>query len=226
MKQSSSSLRHARYRRINTWPQELQRPELERIVVHYLLLQHLQQLPPSAPRRVAIIISWIHYSARKVSHVILPKSLGVRPNKSFNAFAAENQRRKKVAAALFKSWFFSCRQLQLELRFKETEEKSRTYQLLPLLKFYWVCECSNAAKFPAFKIDLLVLQQTQNKANYIVVLLTPPFLISLNGTTFLWMHSLYSENPINWQHCVRLGKKLINHLFYDKRFKVTRVFCR
>ena len=50
--------------------------------------------------------------------------LGVHPNKSFNAFEAENQSRKKVAATppMLKADSFLA-QLQLELRFKDTEEK-------------------------------------------------------------------------------------------------------
>ena len=57
--------------------------------------------------------------------------LGVHPNKSFNAFEAENQRRKKVAASppLLKVDSFLA-QLQLELWFKDTEEKSPMYQLV------------------------------------------------------------------------------------------------
>ena len=57
--------------------------------------------------------------------------MGVHPNKSFNAFEAENQRQKKVAASppLLKVDSFLA-QLQLELRFKDTEEKLRMYQLV------------------------------------------------------------------------------------------------
>ena len=181
--------------------EEHQRPELQRIVVYTTsshntcnnCLPQLLVVSPSSSAEFTIALRrWVTVFFQNLWGLVRTKvSMLSRPKikeerKSPPPFLKVNSFLQTVT-----TW------IEVKRNRRKITHVHISEELLPLLKFYWVCECSNAAKFPAFKIDLLVLQQTQNKANNIVVLLTPPFLISLNGTTFLWMHSLYSENSEN-----------------------------